>query len=224
MNTVIAEELRMIAGLTQSPEFRKDRHMTGSLYFFHYVARLGFVALLAIMLEFLPAPATAQETPSDLAASAGHDVRLLQAFHTLERAAGQMDHYVAYAIIASSGGWRVTDGSRGNLIGNGYVIRSNADDLTLEVARAAATVTRSPSATETDVSNAESAASSMETLFDSARTIADLLEVEDMDGAAALYRDRVVEAHAGSIRAVQTSISDVQRRLGRTLIELRMLE
>lgn len=166
----------------------------------------------------------AQETASDLAVSAGNDARLLQAFQSLERATNQMDHYVAYGIIASGGGWLVIDAYGENPVSNSYVIRNNADDQALEVARAGATIARSKTATDTDKKNAEAAVASIDDVLENALVIADLLEAEDHDAAVSLYREELVLSRESALRAVQTANSDIQKRLGKTLTGIRLIK
>lgn len=188
------------------------------------MARIGYIAFIMVFLKVLPTMVVAQESAPDLAASAGNDLRLLQAFQSLERATNQMDHYVAYGIIASAGGWLVIDAYGDNPVSNSYVIRNNADDQAIEVARAGATVARSKTATETDKKNAEAAVSSIGDVLETALVIADLLEAEDLDAAASLYREKSTLSRDSALGAVQTANSNIQIRLGKTLTAIRLIK
>jgi len=126
---------------------KKENNMAVSFQGFHQKVRIGDVALFVSLSMVFPTVLVAQESRSELAASAGNDESLLKAFQALERSANQMDHYVAYGIIASIGGWQLADGHGGNPVSNSYAIRNDADDQTLEVKRAGATVARSKTAT-----------------------------------------------------------------------------
>lgn len=186
------------------------------------MAKISYVVLLALLLKLLPTSALAQESASDLAARAGNDARLLQAFRSFECAAHQMDHYVAYGIIASAGGWLVVDAHGDDPVSNSYVIRNNVEDQAIEIARAGATVSRSKTATETDKSNAEAAVSSIDTVLETALTIANLLEAGNPDAAAALYREKSVSSRDSALRFAQTAISEIQKRMGKKLIAIRV--
>jgi len=64
----------------------------------------------------------------------------------------------------------------------------------------------------------------MDAVMEVALAIADFLEAGKPDEAAVLYRDRSIESRAAALSAAQTGIYDVQGRLGKTLLALRMFK
>lgn len=183
--------------------------------------RIFHLAITCIFLGIVPILAIAQQTPSELAASASDDARVLQAFQIIERAARQVDHYVAYGIIASAGGWLVVDGAGGNPVGNSYVIRNNVDDQRLEVLRAAAAVDRSKTATDAEKGNAKDALASMNAVFTASLAIAEILNVGDPGSAAEIYKSSFIEPQETALRASMTGASVASKRLNMTLLSLR---
>jgi hypothetical protein len=188
------------------------------------MTRLGYATLTSVFLFVSPALGLAQESPAVLAASASSDAPVVQAFQNIERAARVVDHYVAYSIIASSGGWLVVDAYGDNQVSNSYVIRNNVDDQKLEVSRAAATVDRSKTATEAEKDAAKDAATSMNAVFEASLAIAESLESGNPSKAAELYRSMFIEPQEAALRASHTGASNTNKRLNKTLLAIRMLK
>ena len=186
------------------------------------MSRIFHVAITCVFIGIVPTLALAQQTTSELAASASDDARVLQSFQNLERAARQIDHYVAYSIIASAGGWLVIDGYGDRPVSNSYVIRNNVDDQGLEVVRAAAVVDRSKTATDAEKSNAEDAVTNMNAVFAASLAIAEILEDGDPGSAAEIYKSSFVEPQEAALRASMTGAFEASTRLNRTILALRL--
>lgn len=185
------------------------------------MTRMVHAAIACVLIATLPTLALAQQTLSELAASASDDARVLEAFQNIERAARQVDHYVAYSIIASAGGWLVVDAYGDNPVSNSYVIRNNVDDQRLEVSRAAAAVDRSKTATDVEKSNAEAALASMNAVFVASLAIAEILEDGGQGSAAEIYKSSFVEPQEAALRASMTGASEASKRLNRTILAIR---
>jgi hypothetical protein len=162
--------------------------------------------------------ASAQDSTKELAAKATDELRLLSSLQQLERMTSQVNHFLVYSIEAERGGWRVMEKE----IGNDYAIRSNADRAKVEIVRAFNSVKKSKSATDDEVKGAKAAFENLNILIALAPEIADLITADEFDAAAALYRDTGQRAHDLALRGAQSSVGTIQKRLGKTLLGIRM--
>ncbi len=167
-------------------------------------------------------PATAQETVKELAAKASAEMRLLTSFQTLERMTSQMNHFLIYSIQAERGGWGVLEFVETSDFTNSYVVKSTAEDVQIEVARASKSISTSKVATDDEIGQAESAVENLDVLVALAPEIAELLSAGDPDAAALLYREKGRPAHINALRNVQSGVSTTQKRLSRTLLNIRV--
>ncbi|MBT8460773.1 MAG: hypothetical protein KJN60_13975 [Boseongicola sp.] len=169
-------------------------------------------------------PANAQESVKELAAKASAELRLLTAFQTLERMTSQMNHFLVYAVEAERGGWDVIEFNNapdGNSA-NAYMIRSTSEDIQLEIARANSSIMKSKVATEDELKDAEATMASLGVLVSLAPQIADMVAEGELDAAAVLYHETGQPAHENALRGAQSSVSTVQKRLGKTLLMIRV--
>jgi len=174
---------------------------------------------LGLCFVFFAGVANAQESVKDLAATASAELRLLIAFQTLERMTSQMDHFLIYSIQAERGGWSVNTVKH---VENSYVIRSTAEDMQVEVARAINSIKKSKVATEDELTSAAAVEESLTVLITLASQIADLVDTGELDAAASSYRETGQTAHENAIRGTQSSVGTVQKRLGKTLLKIRI--
>ncbi|MCU9849813.1 hypothetical protein OEZ60_17585 [Defluviimonas sp. WL0024] len=177
-------------------------------------------ALTGLCLALSGLSANAQETAKELAAKASDELRLLTSLQVLERMTSQVNHFLVYSIEAERGGWRVMEKE----IGNDYAIRSNADRAAAEVATAYNSVKKSKFATEDELKGAEAAFENVNVLIALAPQIADLILAKDFDAAAALYRETGQSAYDGANRGAQSATTTVQKRLGKTLLSIRVVK
>lgn len=169
-------------------------------------------------------PANAQDSVKDLAAKASAELRLLTAFQALERMTSQMNHFLVYAIEAERGGWGVleiidTANSYGS---NAFVIRGTSADVQLESARANSSIMKSKVATEDELKSAEAVIDNLNVLVSLAPQIADMVADGELDAAAVLYHETGQLAHENALRGAQSSVGTVQKRLGKTLLNIRI--
>lgn len=164
--------------------------------------------------------ASAQDSVKELAAKASAELRLLNAFQTLERMTSQMNHFIVYSIEAERGGWRVLEKE----VGNDYAILSNAARAQEEAGRASNSIQKSKVATVDELGGAESAVQNLNVLLALAPQIANLIAAKEFDEAAALYREVGQAAHANAIRGTQSSMTTVQKRLSKTLLSIRTIK
>lgn len=161
---------------------------------------------------------SAQETVKDLAAKASAELRLLNAFQTLERSTSQMNHILVYAVVAERGGWRVA----AKEVGNDYVLKGTVEDLQPVISRANASIQKSKVATEDELKNADTVIASFGTLFDLAPQISELISSDEFDAAANLYKEEGHAAYESALNNAQSGVSTSQKRLGKTLLGIRI--
>ncbi len=185
---------------------------------------LSVAAVIGLLFVASVFPANAQESVKDLAAKASAELRLLTAFQTLERMTSQMSHFLVYAIEAERGGWDIVefnnapDGTNANV----YMIRSTAEDVQLEIARANNSIMKSTVATEDELKGAEATVANLGVLVSLAPQIADMVAEGELDAAAVLFQESGQPAHENALRGAQSSVSTVQKRLGTTLLMIRV--
>ena len=170
-----------------------------------------FIALPVLSVE-------AQESVKDLAAKASAELRLMNSLQTIERTTSQLNHYLVYSIEAERGGWRVLEKE----IGNDYAIRSNAERAKTDVARANNAILKSKFATEDELKKAASAVENGNILIELAPQIADLITAGQFDTASELYKEIGQPAHLKALQGAQSSVGTVQKRLGKTLLDMRL--
>lgn len=183
-------------------------------------------ALLCLLFAASTFPTNAQESVEELAARASAELQLLTSFQTLERMTSQMNYFLVYAIEAERGGWDVVEFNNapsGNSA-NAYMIRSTAEDVQIESARANSSIMRSKVATEDELKSAETTITNLTVLVSLSGQIADMVANGRLDEAAVLYHEIGQPAHENALRGAQSSVSFVQRRLGRTLLDIRLAE
>ncbi len=180
---------------------------------------LIIVVLFSIMSVI---PATAQETVKDLAAKASAELRLLSSFQTLERMTSQMDHFFVSSIQAERGGWIVVEFVNPTDDENSYMIRSTAEDVQIEVARANKTISKSKVATDDEPANAKSVVENLNSLLALAPEIADLVSQGELDAADLLYHQSGQPAYSNALRGAQSGVGTVQKRLSKTLLKIRV--
>lgn len=182
------------------------------------------VTTFVLANAFSTFPASSQETVKDLAAKASAEFRLLNAFQTLERMTSQMNHFLIYAIQAERGGWDVVEFSGTTDYGstNPYMILSTAEDVQIEIARASNTISKSKVATDDELSSAESAVESINSLLSLAPQIADMVEAGQLDEAVLLYHETGQPAYEAAKRSTQSGVGTTQKRLAKTLLGIRI--
>lgn len=188
---------------------------------------MRFLAVAAVTGLFFIAstiPSNAQESVKELAAKASAELRLLTNFQTLERMTSQMNYFLVYAVEAERGGWEVIefnnapDGSSANA----YMIRSTSEDVQLEIARANSSILKSKVATDDELNSAKATVAKLGVLISLAPQIADMVAEGKLDAAAVLYHETGQPAHESALRGAQSSVSTVQKRLGKTLLKIRV--
>ena len=185
---------------------------------------LFMAAAIGLFVVVSISPANAQDSVKDLAAKASAEMRLLTAFQTLERMTSQLNHFLVYAIVSERGGWDIVEFNNApeGYDTNAYIIRSTAEDVQLEIGRANSSIMKSKVATEDELKNAETAMDSLGILISLAPQIADMVAEGELDAAAILYRETGQPAHENALRGAQSSVSTVQKRLGKTLLMIRV--
>ena len=91
----------------------------------------------------------------------------------------------------------------------------------MKSARASKSISTSKVATDDEIGQAESAVENLDVLVALAPEIAELLSAGDHDAAALLYREKGRPAHISALRGVQSGVSTTQKRLSRTLLNIR---
>lgn len=169
-------------------------------------------------------PSFAQDSVKELAANASAELRLLTDFQTLERMTSQMNYFLVYAVAAERGGWDVIEFNNApeGSSSNAYMIRSTAEDVQLEIARANGSILKSKVATEDETKSTEVIMANLRVLVSLASRIADMVEDDQLDAAVVLYHETGQPAYENALRGAQSSVSTVQRRLGKTLLTLRV--
>ena len=178
------------------------------------------VLITCLCIVLFSLPSNAQDSVKELAAKASGELRLLNSLQTLEWMTSQINHFMVYSIEAERGGWRVMEKE----VGNDYAIRSNAARVQEEAARASSSIQKSKVATEGELEGAETAVQNLNVLLALAPQIADLISAKEFDQAATLYKENGQSAHDNAIRGAQSSMTTVQKRLGKTLLDLRIAE
>ena len=186
--------------------------------------KLTVATAICIFFTISVHSAIAQETVKDLASKASAELRLLTAFQTLERMTNQMNYFLIYSVEAERGGWDVVEFNNAAYDGsaNAYMIRSTAEDVELEIARANSSIMKSKVATEDELKSAEATMASLGVLLSLAPQISDLVEEGALDQAALLYRETGQPAHENALRGALSSVGTVQKRLGKTLLSIRI--
>ncbi len=185
---------------------------------------LTVITAIGLLFSASAFSANAQDSVKELAAKASDELRLLTAFQTLERMTSQMNHFIVYAIQAERGGWdarefnNVPEGVNANF----YMIRGTAEDVQIEIARANKSIIKSKVATEDELKSAEAVIESMDSLLNLAPQIADMVKAGELDAAAVLYRESGQPAHESALRGSQSSVGTVSKRLGKTLLDIRI--
>ena len=185
---------------------------------------LSMTALLCLLFAASTFPTNAQESVKEMAAKASAELRLLTSFQTLERMTSQMNYFLVYAIEAERGGWDVVEFNNapsGNSA-NAYMIRSTAEDVQIASARANSSIMKSKVATEDELKGAEAAIANLTVLVSLSGQIADMVANGKLDEAAVLYHELGQPAHENALRGAQSSVSTVQKRLGKTLLDIRV--
>ncbi len=169
-------------------------------------------------------PASAQESIKELAAKASAELRLLTSFQTLERMTSQMNHFLVYAIEAERGGWNVIEFVNAADVGstNAYAIGSTSEDIQVESARANSSIMKSKVASEDELKSAEAAFDNLNVFVSLAPQIANMVAEGKLDEAAVLYHETGQPAHENALRGAQSSVSTVSKRLGKTLLKIRI--
>ncbi len=180
------------------------------------------IPVLGVFLLVFLSPAAAQETAKELAAKASAELRLLTSFQTLERMTSQMNHFFVSSIQAERGGWTVVEFANPTDDENSYMIRSTAENLQFEVARANRSISKSKVATEDELANAKSAVENLNSLLALAPEIADLVSAGELDAADLLYHQKGWPAHINALRGAQSGVGTVQKRLSKTLLSIRV--
>ena len=184
--------------------------------------RFTAFAILCLTMS-LPGLVAAQETVKELAAKAGAELRLLNAFQVLERSTFQMNHVLIYANVAERGGWGALDFVETTDYGtNSYVIRNEPVDQKPIVARAHNAVQKSKVATEDEKKGAAIVMENLDLMFALAPKIADLFVAGEFDQASALYHEEGQPVFEAAVRNAQSGVVTVQKRLGKTLLEMRI--
>ena len=185
---------------------------------------LSMATAFGLCLALFAFPANAQESVKELAAKASAELRLLAAFQTLERMTSQMNHFLVYAIEAERGGWNVIEFVNDADVGstNSYAIRSTSEDIQIESARANSSIMKSKVATEDELKSAETAFNNLKVLISLAPQIAGMIAEGELDKAAVLYHETGQPAHENALRGAQSSVSTVSKRLGKTLLKIRI--
>ena len=185
---------------------------------------LTMAAALGLFFATSVIPANSQESVKELATKASAELRLLTAFQTLERMTSQMNHFLVGAIEAERGGWAVVEFNNvpEGTNANAYMIRSTAEDAQLEIARANKTILKSKFATEEELKGAQAAIEGIGLLLDLAPQIADMVKAGELDAAGLLYLESGKAAFESALRGSQSSASTVSKRLGKTLLDIRI--
>lgn len=171
---------------------------------------------LAMASSFLPV--SAQETVKNLAKKASAEQQLMNAFQTLERQTFQMNNILIYSVVAERGGWRVA----AKEVGNDYVLSGTVEDLRPGINRASASIRRSKVATDDELRNAETVLASIETLFELAPQISDLILTDQFDEASVLYKKEGHAAYESALTNAQSGVITSQKRLGKTILKIRI--
>lgn len=173
---------------------------------------------LSLIFVVSTLPLNAQETVKELAAKASAELRLLTAFQTLERMTGQMNHFLIYAIEAERGGWRVVAKD----VSNHYVLLSTVEDLQHEIGRASSSIRKSKVATEDELAGAETIVEQLTVLMGLAPEVSRLISTGAFDEAAALYKEEGHSAYESALGNAQSGVITSQKRLGKTLLNIRI--
>lgn len=179
---------------------------------------IGNAVAISLVLAITILPVNAKETVKDLAAKASAELRLLTAFQTLERMTGQMNHFLIYVIEAERGGWRVIAKD----VSNHYVLIGTAEDLLTEIGRASSSIRKSKVATEDELKSAETVVEQLRILIDLAPMVSGLISTGAFDEAAVLYKEEGHAAYESAIRNAQSGVITSQKRLGKTLLDIRI--
>ena len=129
-----------------------------------------------------------------------------------------MNHILVYAVEAERGGWRVA----AKEVGNDYVLSGTVEDLQPEVNRANASIRKSKVATDDELRNADTVVASFKTLFDLAPQISELISNDKFNEAAFLYKEEGLAAYQDALRNAQSGVITSQKRLGKTLLGIRI--
>ena len=81
---------------------------------------------------------------------------------------------------------------------------------------------QSPDDQEKD--NARQIKALIERQFEATKEIADALNAKDYEAARQIYREKGQDTYSVAIRLVQSSIGNLQKRLGKTLLQIRVVK
>ena len=81
---------------------------------------------------------------------------------------------------------------------------------------------KSKVATEDELKSAEAVIDNLNVLVSLAPQIADMVADGELDAAAVLYHETGQLAHENALRGAQSSVGTVQKRLGKTLLNIRI--
>ena len=110
-------------------------------------------AFFSLLVSF-QGHATAQEDAKALSERATEELKLLVAFHTLERSATSKGCLLTYGIVPSTGGWKVFNLMEGSDYTNFFMMVSLPEEMQLDAVRAKAIIERSSVLTIEDKKNA----------------------------------------------------------------------
>lgn len=129
-----------------------------------------------------------------------------------------MNNILIYSVVAERGGWRVA----AKEVGNDYVLSGTVEDLRPGINRASASIRRSKVATDDELRNAETVLASIETLFELAPQISDLILTDQFDEASVLYKKEGHAAYESALTNAQSGVITSQKRLGKTILKIRI--
>lgn len=135
-----------------------------------------------------------------------------------------VNHFLVYAIEAERGGWgarRLTMEYKARSF-NSYVIHRASADVQVDIGRANSSIMKSKAATEDELKSAEAIHDNLNVLVALSSQIADMIKDGKLDAAAVLYHEAGQPAHENALRGAQSSVGTVQKRLGKTLLKIRI--
>lgn len=186
--------------------------------------RILFVLLATTIASFGAGHSVAQETQKELAIRASSEMRLLTSFRDMERSLSELNHFLAYGIVASAGGWGVIEVVNTTDYTNSYVLRNKAGEAQEVAARANAAIQRSDTSSDDQKERSRIFLENLEKMIGATTRITDALTDEEFDTAREIYRDDCQKPFEDARRTIQSTIIELERQLGSTIMKMRLTE
>ena len=182
----------------------------------------SLTAIAGAFLAFSALSSAAQNSVKDLAAKASAELRLLTAFQTLERVTSQINHALVYPIQAERGGWDAVKFVDSTSYNNAFVAQNAVNKTEVEIARAKGGIAKSKVVSDDELKSLDPIIEGLDVLVALAPQIGDMIKAGELDAAAALYQRVGQPAYLDALRGSQSSGRTVSKRLGKTLLDIRI--